>query len=299
MSFSLRGLCFSGPFSLPPFCLPDLIDIVVVTLIVFQVLLLVRRTRAVQLAIGLGLLFAAYVVSQWLQLYTLQWLLSRVGLVVPIALLVLFQPELRRMLEQLGRGGVSLVGFQANALDREARIRLVNDVARAARILGSRKIGALIVLERRVGLADFIETGIRIDGVATVQLLINIFFPNTPLHDGAVIIRGNRVVAAGCLLPLTERPGLSRGLGTRHRAAIGITEETDAVSVVVSEETGTLSLAREGRITRGLTEEELKVTLLALIGPEIRATGLRVPSLHMPVPVRVPDLWHWARRRGE
>jgi len=287
------------PNMMPSFRLADVIDILVVTLIVFQVLMLVRRTRAVQLAIGLGLLFAAYVVSQWLQLYTLQWLLSRVGFVVPIALLVLFQPELRRLFEQLGRGGVSLVGFHANGLDREARIRLVNDVARAARILGSRKIGALIILERRVGLADFIETGIRIDGIATVQLLINIFFPNTPLHDGALIIRGNRVLAAGCLLPLTVRPGLSRALGTRHRAAIGITEETDAVAVVVSEETGTLSLAREGRITRGLTEEELKVALLALIGPQVRIAPFRVPTLHVPVPVRVPESWHWARRRSE
>lgn len=287
------------PLALPPFRLTDLIDILVVSFIVFQVLMLVRRTRAVQLAIGLGLLFAAYVISQGLQLYTLQWLLSRVALVVPIALLVLFQPELRRMLEQLGRGGVSLVGFNVNALDRETRIRLVNDVARAARILSSRKIGALIILERRVGLADFIETGIRIDGVATVQLLINIFFPNTPLHDGALIIRGNRVAAAGCLLPLTQRPGLSRALGTRHRAAIGITEETDAVSVVVSEETGTLSLAREGRITRGLTEEELKVALLALIGPQARMSPFRVPSLHVPVPVRIPEIWHGARRRTE
>lgn len=287
------------PNMMPPFRLADVIDILVVTLIVFQVLMLVRRTRAVQLAIGLGLLFAAYVVSQWLQLYTLQWLLSRVGFVVPIALLVLFQPELRRMLEQLGRGGVSLVGFHANGLDREARIRLVNDVARAARILGSRKIGALIILERRVGLADFIETGIRIDGIATVQLLINIFYPNTPLHDGALIIRGNRVLAAGCLLPLTVRPGLSRALGTRHRAGIGITEETDAVAVMVSEETGTLSLAREGRITRGLTEEELKVALLALIGPQVRLAPFRVPPLHVPLPVRVPASWHWARRRSE
>jgi diadenylate cyclase len=289
----------SMPFAFPSFRLSDLVDILIVTLIVFQVLMLVRRTRAVQLAVGLGVLGAAYMVSQWLQLYTLQWLLSRVGFVVPIALLVLFQPELRRMLEQLGRGGVSLVGFHTPGLDREARIRLVNDVARAARILGSRKIGALIILERRVGLADFIETGIAIDGIATVQLLINIFFPSTPLHDGAAIIRGNRVVAAGCLLPLTERPGLSRALGTRHRAAIGITEETDAVAVVVSEETGTLSLAREGRITRGLTEEELKVALLALVGPQGPIGGFRVPALPVTVPVRVPEIWHWARRRSE
>jgi diadenylate cyclase len=273
----------------------DLVDILVVAFVIYQILMLIRGTRAVQLVTGLGLLFAAYVVSRWLGLYTLQWLLSYVGLVVPIALLVLFQPELRRMLEQLGRGSVLLVGFTPHSLDREAAIRLVNDVARAARILGSRKIGALIVVERRVGLEDFIETGIRVDALVTVQLLISVFFPNTPLHDGAVIIRGNRLVAAGCLLPLSERPGLIRPLGTRHRAAIGLTEVTDAVAVVVSEETGTISLAVEGRLDRGLTEEELKVRLLALAGlPGVAGRSLRVPSVRVPG-LRVTELW---RRRG-
>ncbi|HEV2439944.1 MAG TPA: diadenylate cyclase CdaA [bacterium] len=272
----------------------DLVDILVVAFVVYQALMLIRGTRAVQLVTGLGLLFAAYIVSRWLGLYTLQWLLSYVGLVVPIALLVLFQPELRRMLEQLGRGSVLLVGFTPHGLDREAAIRLVNDVARAARILGSRKIGALIVIERRVGLEDFIETGIRIDAVVTVQLLINVFYPNTPLHDGAVIIRGNRLVAAGCLLPLSERPGLIRPLGTRHRAGIGVTEVTDALAVVVSEETGTISLAVEGRLDRGLTEEELKVRLLALAGlPSVAGRSLRVPAVRVPA-LRVPELW---RRR--
>ncbi len=269
----------------------DLVDILIVALIVYQILMLIRGTRAVQLVIGLAVLFGAYVVSRWLGLYTLQWLLSYVGLVVPIALLVLFQPELRRMLEQLGRGGVSLVTLTPHALDREAAIRLVNDVARAARVLSARKIGALMVLERQVGLQDLVETGIRVDAIVTVQLLINIFFPNTPLHDGAVIIRGNRVVAAGCLLPLSERPGLGRALGTRHRAAVGVTEETDALAVVVSEETGTISLAQRGRLSRGLSEEELKVTLLSLSEPQpVRAGVLRVPSLRMP-----GGLWPWRR----
>lgn len=277
--------------SLPfPLRLRDLVDILIVAFIIYQVLMLIRGTRAVQLVIGLGVLFAAYLVSLWLGLYTLQWLLSYVGLVVPIALLILFQPELRRMLEQIGRGGVSVMGFAPLQLDREAAIRLVNDLARVARVLGARKIGALIVLERQVGLQDFIETGIQMDAVVTVQLLITVFFPNTPLHDGALVIRGNRVVAAGCLLPLTERPGLSRALGTRHRAALGITEETDAVAVVVSEETGTISLAQEGRLSRGLTEEELKVALLALLSPlPSRAGGFRVPSLRVPS-FRVPPL---------
>jgi diadenylate cyclase len=276
----------------PQFRIPwDLIDILVVAFIVYQVLMLIRGTRAVQLVTGLGVLFGAYVVSRRLELYTLQWLLSYVGLIVPIALLVLFQPELRRMLEQLGRGGVSLVGFTPHGLDREAAIRLVNDVARAARILGARKIGALMVLERQVGLQDLVETGIRVDALVTVQLLISIFFPNAPLHDGAAIIRGNRVVAAGCLLPLSERPGLSRAVGTRHRAAIGVTEETDAIAVVVSEETGTISVAQQGRLSRGLTEEELKVTLLSLFEPQpARAGMLRVPALRVP-----GSLWPWRR----
>ncbi len=267
----------------------DLVDIAVVAFIAYQVLMLIRGTRAVQLVSGLAVLFGAYVVSRWLGLYTLQWLLSYIGLVVPIALLILFQPELRRMLEQLGRGGVSLVGFTPQGLDREAAIRLVNDIARAARVCGSRKIGALMVLERQVGLQDFIETGIRVDAVVTVQLLISIFFPNTPLHDGAVIIRGNRVVAAGCLLPLSERPALGRALGTRHRAAVGITEETDALSVVVSEETGTISLAQERRLSRGLTEEELKVALLGLFGPQVSLGLLRR------APLRLPGLWPWRK----
>lgn len=277
-----------------PFRIWDLLDILVVAFIAYQILMLIRGTRAVQLVTGLVLLFLAYIVSRWLGLYTLQWILSYIGLVVPIALLVLFQPELRRMLEQLGRGSVSLVGFAPHGLDREAAIRLINDVARAARILGSRKIGALIVIERRTGLEDFIETGIRVDAVVTVQLLISIFFPNTPLHDGAVIIRGNRLVAAGCLLPLSERPGLIRPLGTRHRAAIGVSEVTDALAVVVSEETGTLSLAAEAHVDRGLTEEELKARLLTLAGfPAVPAGGLHVPAVRVPA-LRVPELW---RRR--
>jgi diadenylate cyclase len=275
----------------------DLVDILVVAFIVYQILMLIRGTRAVQLVTGLGLLFLAYVASVRFGLYTLHWILSYIGLVVPIALLVLFQPELRRMLEQWGRGSVSLVGFTPHGLDREGAIRLVNDVARAARILGSRKIGALIVLERRTGLEDFIETGIRVDAQVTVQLLISIFFPSTPLHDGAVIIRGNRLVAAGCLLPLSERPGIVRPLGTRHRAAIGLSEVTDAVAIVVSEETGTISLAVEGHLDRALSEEELKVRLLSLAGIQAVAgrgpLRVHVPAVRVPA-LRMPESW---RRR--
>ncbi len=242
----------------------DILDVLIVTVLIYQLLILIRGTRAVQLVLGLMVLFIAYGASRYLGLYTLQYILGYVGLVIPIALLVLFQPELRRMLEQLGRGGVLVTGFAPHGLGREEIIRLVNDVGRASRVLAMRKIGALFVLERRTGLADFIETGIKLDALVTVQLLINLFFPNSPLHDGAVIIRGNRVTAAGCLLPLSENPTLGRTLGTRHRAGLGITEVTDAVAVIISEETGAISLAKDGELLRGLSEEELKSELLRL-----------------------------------
>jgi len=253
----------------------DILDILIVTVLIYQVLLLIRGTRAVQLVTGLGVLLLVYAISRWLQLHTLQSLLEYLGAVIPLALLVLFQPELRRMLEQLGRGGVLVTGLTPHGLAREDAIRLANDLSRAGRVLSLRKIGALIVLERRTGLTDFIETGIKVDGVVTVQLLINLFFPNSPLHDGAAIIRGNRVMAAGCLLPLSENPGLGRVLGTRHRAAVGISEQTDAVAIVISEETGTISLARDGELVRGLSEEELKASLLDLFTPEPQGGRVR------------------------
>jgi len=242
----------------------DLLDIAIVTILIYQVLLLVRGTRAVQLTIGIAVLVLVYIASRIFKLNTLQWVLSGLPVAIPLALLVIFQPELRRMLEQLGRGGVLAAGF-GQSLGREETIRLVNDVARASRILSGRRTGALMVLERRTGLNDVVESGIKIDALVTVQLLITTFFPNTPLHDGAVVIRGNRLMAAGCLLPLSENPNLSRTLGTRHRAALGISEVTDAIAVVVSEETGSISVAAEGRLSRGLSEEELKVALLDLL----------------------------------
>jgi diadenylate cyclase len=252
------------------FRITDLLDIAIVAFIVYKIMVLIRGTRAVQLVQGMAVLFLVYAAASALGLYTLQAILGYLGGIIPVALLVLFQPEMRRILEQIGRGRFLWPGVQ---LDREAALRLVNDVARACRVLSQRRIGALIALERRTGLGDFAETGIRLDATVTVPLLINIFFPNTPLHDGAAIIRGNRVVAAGCLLPLSESPLLSRALGTRHRAAVGITEATDAVAVVVSEETGTISIARDGSLTRGLSEEELKAELFRLFASPAAKNG--------------------------
>lgn len=245
-----------------PLRVTDLVDIAIVSFVVYQVMVLVRGTRAVQLVQGIAVLFLAYGLASWLRLYTLQAILGYLGGIIPVALLVLFQPELRRLLEQIGRG--RFLWASGGVLERDVALRLANDLARAARILGQRRIGALVVIERTTGLVDFIETGVRLDALVSVPLLLNLFYPNTPLHDGAAIIRGNRVVAAGCLLPLSESPLLSRALGTRHRAAVGVTEGTDAVAIVVSEETGTISLAREGSLARGLSEEELKATLIAL-----------------------------------
>jgi len=258
-----------------------LLDILLVTVLVYQLLLLIRGTRAVQLVLGLAVLFILYAVSRLLGLVTLNWILSYVGIVIPIAFLILFQPELRRMLEQLGRGGpLTALG---GPLGREEAIRLVTDVARAARVLSIRRQGALVVLERNTGLTDVVETGIKVDAAVTVPLLLTIFYPNTPLHDGAVLIRGNRVLAAACLLPLSENPSLSKTLGTRHRAALGISEQTDAVTVIVSGESGTISVAYEGQLRRGLSEEELKVHLLALFTP----------------PARPPHWWPWRRLTAE
>ncbi len=242
----------------------DLVDIAIVAFVVYQLMLVIRGTRAVQLVQGMAVLFVVYAAARALGLYTLQAILGYLGAIIPVALLVLFQPELRRILEQIGRGRLL---WPPSALEREVALRLAHDVARAARVLAERQHGALIVLERRTGLGDFAETGVRLDALLSVPLLLNIFHPNTPLHDGAVIVRGNRVLAAGCVLPLSESPLLSRALGTRHRAAVGVTEGTDAVAVVVSEETGTVSLARDGTLSRGLGEEELRAELLRLFAP--------------------------------
>lgn len=264
----------SLPVSIRP---NDLADIAIVAFVVYQLMLLIRGTRAVQLVQGMGVLFVVYAAASALGLHTLQAILGYLGAIIPVALLVLFQPELRRILEQIGRGRLL---WPPSALEREVALRLAHDVARAARVLAERRFGALIVLERRTGLGDFAETGIRLDALLSVPLLLNIFHPNTPMHDGAVIVRGNRVLAAGCVLPLSDSPLLSRALGTRHRAAVGITEGTDAVAVVVSEETGTVSLARDGALTRGLEEEELRAELLRLFAP---------------TPARPAAPWPWRR----
>jgi len=236
----------------------DLLDILVVAYFLNKLYQMLKNTRAAALVKGLLVLFAATLVSKWLNLYVINWLLEKSMTVVMVALPVVFQPELRRALEQIGRGKL----FRKSTVLNELQVEdMLEAVATAADDMSRHKIGALIVFERETGLTDYIETGIQIDGMITTQLFENIFIPNTPLHDGAVIIRGDRILAAGCLLPLTEARNLSQELGTRHRAAIGLSEQSDALVLVVSEETGTISLARSGSLQRYLTHQDIKTLL--------------------------------------
>lgn len=225
----------------------DLIDIAIVALVVYKLYFILRNTQAMTLVKGLILLVGVMFVSKWLGLNVINWIMQKFMTIVLVALPVVFQPELRRALEHLGRGSFFSDGVMTDVNERD---NLFKELARTVAVLSENKIGALIVLEKETGLNDYIETGIKVDGLVTSEFLTNVFIPNTPMHDGAVIIRGNRVQAAGCLLPLTQDRNLSKELGTRHRAAIGISEQTDAVVVIVSEETGIISIARGGRLVR-------------------------------------------------
>jgi diadenylate cyclase len=239
----------------------DVIDIVLVAVVLYKLYFMIRDTRALTLLKGLVVLLVATLVSKWLGLNVINWLLQKTMTVVLVALPIVFQPELRRALEQLGRG--RLFGKRA-FLDEAETERLMEETVKAVAMLSKNKIGALLAFEKETGLSDYIETGIKVDGLVSGEFLTNIFMPNSPLHDGAVIIRGNRVMAAGCILPLTEDRSLGKELGTRHRAAIGLSEQTDAIVVVVSEETGILSVAQGGKLTRYVEPDALKEYLRPL-----------------------------------
>ena len=232
----------------------DVIDTGLVAFFLYRIYVMLKNTRAAALVKGLMVLASLVIISKWLNLHVINWILEKAITMMMVALPVVFQPELRRALEQIGRGRLFRKRVE---LDETELKDMIEAVANAAVIMGQRKVGALIVFERSVGLEERIETGVKIDGLVTDSLLLNIFEKDTPLHDGAVIIRGNRIVAASCLLPLTENRSLSQELGTRHRAAIGISELSDALVVVVSEETGTVSITRNGEIYRYLRREDV------------------------------------------
>ena len=246
--------------SSPEINLISVLDILIVAFVIYHLLMLIKGTRAVQLIKGLAVLSVAYYASMLLGLSTIQWILSSAWGVIFVALAVIFQPELRRALEQLGRGKF-LFSSGGEDFGTGDTLRVIDELVSCAISCAKTKTGALIVLEQSTGLKDYIETGVKIDAEASEELLVNIFVPNTPLHDGASIIRGNRIMAAACFLPLSDNPYLSTNLGTRHRAAIGISEVSDAVAIVISEETGIISVAKEGKLMRYLDEKQLRETL--------------------------------------
>ena len=240
----------------------DIIDIFVVAYFLYRLYLMLKNTRAATLGKGLLVLVGFMVICRWLNLHVISWLLEKSMTVIMVALPVVFQPELRRALEQIGRGKLF---HKSSELDEQELEEMLDSVAHATKIMSKNKVGALMVFERATGLVERIETGVPVDGLVSSGLIQNIFVKDTPLHDGAIIIRGNRIVAACCLLPLTENRNLSQELGTRHRAAIGMSEQSDAMVLVVSEETGTISIARNGELMRYLTVDDVKDILRTAI----------------------------------
>lgn len=236
----------------------DVLDILLVAVILYKIYVMLKDTRAITLVKGILVLLGITVVCSWFELHVISWLLQKAVTLLFVALPIVFQPELRRALEHLGQG--KFLGASALLDDEEART-VVNELVRAVKQLSATHTGALLVIERDMGLNDICATGIRIEGLITADFLLNVFIVNTPLHDGAAVIRGNRLIAAGCLLPLTENRSLSTELGTRHRAAIGLSEQCDALIVVVSEETGTISVAENGHIMRHLDGDMLRKIL--------------------------------------
>jgi len=239
--------------------IPDILDVLVASYIIYRILLLFRGTRAAQMLFGLLLLVLTGIVAQWFHLNALRTMVSGLEAVWIVGFIVVFQPELRRALAELGR--TRLFRF----LVEEAGYEYLKEIEDAVRKLSTSKLGGLIAIEREVSLKGFMEAGTKVEARVSSELLATIFSPYTPLHDGAVIIRNSAIVAAGCILPLTQNPLLDKNLGTRHRAAVGLSEETDALVIVVSEETRSISLAVDGHLERNLSPGELRERLVHLV----------------------------------
>lgn len=244
----------------PPIGWWDLLDILLVSLVLYEVLKLIRGTRAVQMAIGGGVFVALFYGSRFSRLETVNWLIRNSAAYMPFAVIVLFQSDIRRALAHLGRA--PFFRYLAKASSAEDTIE---ELVVAASMLASQRVGAIIAVEREIGLRNYIEGGIPLDAVLSYDLLLSIFQTSSPLHDGAVILQEDRVAAAACFLPLTVNPKLSKELGSRHRAAIGLTEENDSIAVVISEETGSISVVSDGQIERGLSADALRTRLRALV----------------------------------
>ena len=250
----------------------EVIDVAVVAFVVYQLLRLLRGTQGTQILVGLVLLAVVGVLATQLNLVLLSWLFKNAGFFILIGVIVMFQPELRRALDQIGRLGT--LGRPLSAYSTSLYSQAISESIRAVERLSARKIGALIAFERDVGLEDYAATGVKINGEISAEFLQSIFYPNSPLHDGAVIVRGNRIIAAGCLLPLPEEGLVRERLGTRHRAALGLSLASDALVLVVSEETGAISVVEEGKIMRNLDGDGLRrVVSVKVPGPASNGNG--------------------------
>jgi diadenylate cyclase len=238
----------------------DLLDVLIVAVVLYEILKLLRGTRAVQMGLGAGLLVLLFYLSRWAHLETVNWLIRNMVGYLVFAQIVLFQADIRRALAHFGR-----TPFGAYFARKQRADETIEEIVVAAGMLAAQRVGGIVAIERSIGLRNYIEGGIPLDATVTYDLLVTIFRPGTPLHDGAVIIQGDRIAAAACFLPLTVNPRVSKDFGTRHRAAIGLTEESDAVTVIVSEETGRISLALDGGIESGLSTDDLRAKLRELL----------------------------------
>lgn len=236
----------------------DFLDIILMSAILYRLLLIIKGTRAVHMLIGLGVLVFASIFSNYFKLYTIDWLIQSFWAQIVLAIIIIFQPEIRRALAHMGEAQF----FQTFTTAEE--LKSLEDIVRASVSLSNRKIGALIAIERETSLKDFVEIGTQLDAKVSKEVLLSIFHPTSPIHDGAAVIRGNRIVAAGCFLPITTSPEISKSMGTRHRAGLGLTEETDAVVIIVSEETGLISMAINGKLETHLDMGTLRDILTDL-----------------------------------
>ena len=267
--------------SIPDIRVTDVVEMIILAVILYNLMLWIKNTRAWALLKGLLVLFAFILVAYLFRMNTILWLADKTINVGIIAVVIIFQPELRRALEQLGRNKVLgfLVSDSGKVMDDRFTDKTMNEIVRASFEMSRAKTGALIVIERKTPLAEYERTGIVVDGIVTSQLLLNIFEHNTPLHDGAVVIRGNRIVAATCYLPLSDNMTISKDLGTRHRAGVGISEVSDSITVIVSEETGNVSVAFEGGLKRRLDPDSLKEELRKITAENEGTGGRRLRLL--------------------
>ena len=266
----------------PVAALINIVDVLLVWFVFYQLIKIIKGTKAVQLLKGIFVIIIVRVLTDVFSLDTIGFLMDQVLRFGFLAIIIIFQPELRRALEQLGRGRLFA---RTNVQENDERERLMDAITKSVSYMAKRRIGALISIERETGLSEYIETGIPLNSDITSELLINIFIPNTPLHDGAVILQKNRVAAAGCYLPLSESSFISKELGTRHRAAIGLSEVTDAITIIVSEETGAVSITADGDLDRNLSMEEFEARLRRVwFGAETEQVG--------------HSIWKWRRKNG-